>query len=135
MTEKWTAEKVEKMLAMMHNLDVMSLDIPIKNDEGDRSDFTMADYVRDESPGPQEIVEAQDRTKYLLRCIETLKPREQAIIMHRYGLIDGRFYTLEEVGNMYGITRERVRQVEERAIQKLKYKIKVKDKHENVYDI
>jgi RNA polymerase primary sigma factor len=56
----------------------------------------------------------------LLQAIEDLPPREKEIIMLRYGLKDGIMHTLEEVGKIFGITRERVRQLEIKALEKLK---------------
>lgn len=136
MKEQWTAEKIEALLALMRNLDVASLDKPLKLDKTDPdSEWSLKDCVIDYSPGPQEILEGKERNEYLLKCLDCLTPREQAIIRHRYGFVDGNFYTLEEVGKMYGITRERVRQLEHKAIAKLKNKIIKKDKHTHVYDI
>ena len=135
MNEVWTAERVEQLLALMYKLNVVSLDTPVEKVDGEMSDCSLKDCVMDISPGPQEIVELQDRKMYLISCVKRLKPREQAVIMHRYGLIDGKFYTLEEIGRMYGVSRERIRQIESKAVKKLREIIVVKDKHKHVYDI
>ena len=57
----------------------------------------------------------------ILAVIDTLTPREQEVIRQRYGLIDGRQKTLEEVGREFSVTRERIRQIEAKALRKLKH--------------
>ena len=61
------------------------------------------------------------RKKQLLEVLETLTPREEKVLRLRYGLDDGRIRTLEEVGKIFNVTRERIRQIESKALRKLRH--------------
>ena len=127
MAKRWTEQDVLKIMALMYTMEVDSLNRLIGNDiEDERNE--LGTFIEDPGPGPQEIVEASDRIRLLNKVVEELSPREQRIIKLRYGLEDGQFKTLDEIGNMYGVTRERVRQVEMKAIKKLKWIIQHKYK-------
>lgn len=125
MSKQWTEEEVLKILAIVKSADVDSLNRLIGNEE---SPSELGELVLDERPGPQEIVEQTDRIKILQKAISYLKPREQMIIQMRYGLKDGQFRTLDECGDYFGVTRERIRQVEAKAMKRLKWIIKCKFK-------
>ena len=99
-------------------LDPISLETPI----GEEEDSKMSDFIEDESAkSPMEIVSQKLLHEQLLSVIETLTPREQQVIRERYGLIDGKSKTLEEVGREFSVTRERIRQIEAKALRKLKH--------------
>ena len=99
-------------------LDPVSLETPI----GEEEDSKMSDFIEDESAkSPMEVASQKLLHEQLLAVIETLTPREQQVIRERYGLIDGKAKTLEEVGKEFSVTRERIRQIEAKALRKLKH--------------
>ena len=98
--------------------EVMSLEAPIGDDD---EDSTLAEFVPDE----RNLTPAQATAHALLRdkireIIVTLSEREQKILSMRFGLEDGVTHTLEEVGKVFGVTRERIRQIEAKALEKIK---------------
>ena len=98
--------------------DPISLETPM----GDEDDGKMADVIVDESArSPIESATQTLLREQLLAVIDTLTPREQEVIRQRYGLLDGRQKTLEEVGREFSVTRERIRQIEAKALRKLKH--------------
>jgi RNA polymerase primary sigma factor len=107
-------KKVHKLLKLTQ--DVTSLETPIG--EGDT---VLEDIVRDdEQAGPEREANLEVLREKLKLIIDDLPERERQIIMLRYGLQDGIMHTLGEVGKMFGITRERVRQLEIKALSRLK---------------
>ena len=132
MGKQWTEEEVVKLLNILNTINVDSLDRPVSNDCEDNP-LILGDSVLDEGPGPQELAERSDRNRILNEAVSKLKPREAMIIQMRYGLKDGQFKTLDECGAYFGVTRERIRQVETKAMRKLKwiilhkYKLKPED--------
>ncbi len=99
-------------------LDPVSLETPI----GEEEDSKMSDFIEDESAkSPMEVASQKLLHEQLLSVIDTLTPREQQVIRERYGLIDGKAKTLEEVGKEFSVTRERIRQIEAKALRKLKH--------------
>lgn len=88
---------------------------------GEDGDATFAEVLKDEKIRlPEDVVEDNILKELINEAIASLEPREQIIIRLRYGLDDGKPKTLEEVGAMFNITRERVRQVEQKALKKLR---------------
>lgn len=80
------------------------------------------DIIQDESaPSPEENIMSEAIKEYLDEALDTLPPREAEIIRLRFGLYDGTIHTLEQLGEKFGITRERVRQIEKKAIIKLRH--------------
>ena len=132
MGKQWTEEVVIKLLSILNTINVDSLDRPVSNDCEDNP-LILGDSVLDEGPGPQELAERSDRNRILNEAVSKLKPKEAMIIQMRYGLKDGKFRTLDECGAYFGVTRERIRQVETKAMRKLKwiilhkYKLKPED--------
>lgn len=99
-------------------LDPISLETPI----GEEEDSKMSDFIEDESAkSPMEVASQRLLHEQLMSVIDTLTPREQQVIRERYGLIDGKSKTLEEVGREFSVTRERIRQIEAKALRKLKH--------------
>lgn len=117
----WTEEDIIKLLQIKQMMEVASLNFVIENPEGEGTE--LGEFLEDPSPGPQQILEAKDSKRRLLDYVYALPPREAMVIILRYGLDDGNVKTLDEVGKRFGITRERVRQVEAKAIKKLKHLI------------
>ena len=110
-----TPDKVEDLMEISRR--PVSLETPI-DDEGDS---TFGDFVEDaNSPAPAEEVATYLLHEQLSEALNRLPPREAQILRLRYGLEDGRVYTLEEVGQTIGVTRERVRQLEAQALNRLR---------------
>ena len=111
-----TPDKVQEI--MNYALDPVSLETPV----GDEGDTNLADFVPDNNSqtAHDKLVKELVHDK-LIEAIETLTPREQQVLKMRYGLDMDRTYTLEEIGNKFNITRERIRQIEAKAIKKLKH--------------
>lgn len=95
----------------------LSLEMPI----GDDGDGQFGDLIEDKKlDGPEDSTNRTMMREELLSSLESLNEREQMILKLRYGLLDERPRTLEEIGQVYKITRERVRQIEDKALQKLR---------------
>ena len=114
-----TGIPVEKITEMLNSsLDSISIDSSVGEDNS-----TLQDYISDDqsSNAPDFEITQKMLKEELNKALDSLDERERSVLEYRYGLKDGNVHTLEEIGNMYGITRERVRQIESRAIRKLKY--------------
>jgi RNA polymerase primary sigma factor len=108
-------KKVENMIQVARR--PLSLETPTDSEE----DSVLADFVEDvDAPAPDERATQQLLQEDLQQALSALPPREVRILELRYGLTDGRSYTLEEVGNKMGVTRERVRQIEAQALNRLR---------------
>lgn len=102
---------------MDYGLDPVSLATPI----GDTGENNLSDFIEDDKfVSAQELVEKQELSNRILEMLDTLSSREGDVLKRRFGIGYNRTFTLEEIGNFYGITRERVRQIEARAIKRLK---------------
>lgn len=102
---------------MKISTDPVSLDKPI----GEEDDSHLGDFIKDErSMGPEEAAAYMLLKEQIAELLGTLTERERRVIQLRYGLIDGETHTLEEVGREFNVTRERIRQIEAKAIRKLK---------------
>ncbi len=109
-------DKISHLLSLI-NLKEISIDDKKYED----SSSTTEDFIPDEGVTPEEITEKKQAKERLLKALsEVLDEKERRIIIERYGLLNGRPKTLEELSVLMGISRERVRQIEERAIRKLK---------------
>ena len=98
--------------------DPVSLETPV----GEEDDSKMADFIEDDNAkSPLDFTAHTMLREQLLAVLDTLTPREQEVIRQRYGLNDGRPKTLEEVGREFRVTRERIRQIEAKALRKLKH--------------
>lgn len=96
---------------------VVSLDTPV----GEEEDTTIGDFIPDDAAeAPDEAVSKSMLNGIVIELLDTLTQREAMVIKMRFGFVDGRSYTLEEVGERLGVTRERVRQIEAKAIRKLR---------------
>lgn len=101
--------------------------IYIETTIGEEEDSTIADFIEDKnSISPSEAAEKEMLKEKLLEVLATLTPREEEVIRKRYGLDDGKPRTLEEVGKEFNVTRERIRQIEAKAIRKLRTPQKMK---------
>ena len=107
---------------LSHFISLVNLkEISIDEKKYDDSAATTEDFIPDEGISPEEVTERRQAKERLLKALsEVLDEKEKKIIVERYGLLDGRPKTLEELSAIIGISRERVRQLEERALRKLK---------------
>ncbi len=102
-------------------LDAARLPVSLEAPIGQDSDAFLGDFIEDEAqPSPFEVASQQLLRQQLEEALSRLTERERRIIVLRYGLEDGQFRTLEEVGREFGITRERIRQIEAKALRKLR---------------
>ncbi|MEA2524262.1 MAG: polymerase primary sigma factor [Thermomicrobiales bacterium] len=103
-------------------LDVSRHPISLEAPVGQEGDAFLGDFIEDESmPQPLELASQQLLKSQISDALNKLTDRERKIIVLRFGLEDGRFRTLEEVGREFGITRERIRQIEAKALRKLRH--------------
>lgn len=101
-----------------------SLDAPLQADDSTR----MADVIQDESAAtPYQKLEASNDATLVRDIMAGLDPREQAVLRYRFGLDGSERMTLEEIGERFGVTRERIRQIQEEALDKLRRKMKKLD--------
>ena len=112
----WTAEKVEEAFKLTR--EPFSLETPI----GDEEDSFYGDFIPDDNiESPVEQASKTILSEELEEALDKLNEREAMVLKLRKGLVDGREHTLEEVGTHFGVTRERIRQIENKALRKLKY--------------
>ena len=115
---------VEKIIeATRTAADTLSLDTPV----GDEEDTSIGSFVEDErTPGPADATSNALLAEALKEILDTLTDREADVLRMRFGMYDGRTHTLEEVGQIFGVTRERIRQIENKAIRKLRHPSRAK---------
>jgi len=115
---------VEKIIeANRTAADTLSLDTPV----GDEEDTSIGSFVEDErTPGPADATSNAMLAEALKEILDTLTEREADVLRMRFGMYDGRTHTLEEVGQIFGVTRERIRQIENKAIRKLRHPSRAK---------
>ena len=115
---------VEKIIeANRTAADTLSLDTPV----GDEEDTSIGSFVEDErTPGPADATSNALLAEALKEILGTLTEREADVLRMRFGMYDGRTHTLEEVGQIFGVTRERIRQIENKAIRKLRHPSRAK---------
>ncbi|MPN53817.1 RNA polymerase sigma factor SigA [bioreactor metagenome] len=96
----------------------VSLETPI----GEEEDSHLGDFIPDDdAPAPAEAASFTLLKEQLMEVLDTLTPREEKVLRLRFGLDDGRARTLEEVGKEFNVTRERIRQIEAKALRKLRH--------------
>jgi RNA polymerase primary sigma factor len=116
-----TPERVQEILKLSQ--DPVSLEMPV----GEEEDSSLGDFIEDEKlPAPSEAAGRQLLREQVGAVLETLTDRERDVISMRYGLEDGRNRTLEDVGKQVGVTRERIRQIEAKALRKLRHPSRAK---------
>ncbi|MBA3789298.1 sigma-70 family RNA polymerase sigma factor [Patescibacteria group bacterium] len=101
------------------NQDTLSLENPIGSDDDEKS--TLGDFIADDKI-PSPVQESSERilTEQVRDILDDLSPKERKILEMRHGLLDGVYHTLEEVGKEFGVTRERIRQIEAKALEKIR---------------
>ena len=111
-----TEEKVREILKIAQ--EPVSLETPI----GEEEDSHLGDFIPDDdAPAPAETAAFTLLKEQLMEVLDTLTPREEKVLRLRFGLDDGRARTLEEVGKEFNVTRERIRQIEAKALRKLRH--------------
>lgn len=111
-----TVERVREIMKIAQ--EPVSLETPI----GEEEDSHLGDFIEDQdAPAPAEAASFMLLKEQLEDVLETLTPREEKVLRLRFGLDDGRARTLEEVGQFFGVTRERIRQIEAKALRKLRH--------------
>ncbi len=99
--------------------DTISLELPVGNDDDDRS--RLSDFISDDKIiAPDQEVAHSILTDQITEILDTLSEKERKILEMRHGLTDGTYHTLEEVGKEFGVTRERIRQIEAKALEKIR---------------
>ncbi len=127
-SEEELAEKmgisVDKVREVMKiSQDPVSLDTPI----GEEDDSHLGDFIKDErSMSPEEYATNEILKEEIRNVLMTLQEREQEVLELRFGLVDGTSHTLEEVGKKFNVTRERIRQIEAKALRKLRHPSRAK---------
>ena len=114
-------EKVREVIKISQ--DPVSLETPI----GEEDDSHLGDFIKDErSLSPEEYATNEILKEEISSVLDTLQVREKQVLELRFGLIDGTCYTLEEVGKRFNVTRERIRQIEAKALRKLRHPSRAK---------
>ena len=122
-TNEQIAEKLEMPVEKVREImrvaqEPVSLETPI----GEEEDSHLGDFIPDEdAPAPSDVASHTMLKEQLAEVLATLTPREEKVLRLRFGLEDGRTRTLEEVGKEFNVTRERIRQIEAKALRKLRH--------------
>lgn len=116
------AAEMEIDVDKINNMIKISQDtIPLESPVGEEEDSVLADFIEDQdSVTPDEAAAYELLKEHIAEVLSLLTPREQKILKMRFGLKSGRSHTLEETGQEFGVTRERIRQIEAKALSKLK---------------
>ena len=125
-SEELIAEKMQLSVERVREImrvaqEPVSMETPI----GPEEDSRLMDFIRDEDAlAPDEAALKTITNEDIDGVLKTLTPREEAVIRLRFGLLDGRCHTLEEVGSEFNVTRERIRQIEAKALRKLRHPVR-----------
>ena len=112
----WSVKDIERIRSAV--MTPTSLDAPV----GEEEDSCLADFVQDENSMTADTIVSNNELSDILKTLMSgLTDREKGVLIYRFGLDGGKPLTLEEVGNIYGVTRERIRQLEAKAIRRMKY--------------
>jgi RNA polymerase primary sigma factor len=113
------ANKVRRIIRISQ--EPMSLDTPVGNEDNS----VLGDFIPDDSvAGPAEVASSELLKEQVHTALGQLSKREREVLEMRFGLVDGQAHTLEEVGQAFGVTRERIRQIEAKALRKLRHPIR-----------
>ncbi len=111
----FTREEIKKLMHIAK--EPVSLDTPI----GDEGESRLGDFIEDQQvPDPMEETMKGHLNSEVKKALSTLSPREETVLRYRFGIGESRDYTLEELGGRFSITRERIRQIEQKALRKLR---------------
>lgn len=113
----FSVEKVYEIRKIIQNGNGVSLNMNV----GDDDDTSLGDFIASDELSPEIIYQSTELKESLYKALSTLTEKERNVLYYRFGLDNGRGRTLEEVGQMYGVTRERIRQIEGKALRKLRH--------------
>lgn len=122
-----SAEEIAKVMGMpvekvLETIKIAQEPVSLETPIGEEEDSHLGDFIPDENaPAPAEVASSTLLREQLCEVLHTLTPREEHVLKLRFGLEDGRTRTLEEVGKEFNITRERIRQIEAKALRKLRH--------------
>lgn len=117
---KLTEDGTRLLEAYSSSRKMTSLDKPVLS-EGDSKDYTLlGDFVSDDTPSPEDVALEEDKKECINDALSILTEREKEVVSMRFGLTGDAPKTLEAIGNTFGVTRERIRQIENSALRKLK---------------
>ena len=127
--EELADEMNEDIKKIRHIIDIsqdtVSIETSISNKSDDK-ESTLADFIEDKkTASPVRLIQLELLKNYIEEMINELQPREKKILEMRFGLTDGITHTLEEVGQEFGVTRERIRQIEAKALEKIRKSHKI----------
>jgi len=114
-------EYVQRLMMAVHK--VVSIETPL----GDEDDYHLTDVLKEEVPEPAALIEQMELFRLVSTWLELLSPQEKNVITLRFGLGDEEPMTLETIGHRYGVTRERIRQIESKALKRLRRVMEEKD--------
>jgi RNA polymerase primary sigma factor len=117
------AEEIELSLSQVKQaLNATQQPLSLEQPVGEEGDSELGDFIKaDNLPGPSEAIDHTLLSEEIEAVLSTLTQRETRVLAMRYGLSGGREYTLKEVGEKFGLTRERIRQIEQQALRKLRH--------------
>ena len=119
----WTEKDIEYLQTLQQ--DTIPLDSLIASELNDgNTELEISQTLASEEPNPEELAIIQCKKEYISSVINKLSPREQIVIRMRFGFETGNPMSLEAIGDKFGLTRERIRQIEEKALLKLKNRLK-----------
>ncbi len=127
-TPEEIAERMELPVEKVLNIQKVALEpISLESPVGEEDDSSLGDFIADkDSLNPEEFTQQEMLKKEIDEVLSTLSEREEMVLRMRFGLLDGRTRTLEEVGKEFNVTRERIRQIEAKALRRLKHPQKLK---------
>ena len=122
----WLSKQLDYPVERISHLIRVSKDPhSLENQISDDGESTFADLLEDtNTPTPEQAMETEQLKSVIVESLETLTPREQKVLRMRFGIGLGTDHTLEEIGNQFDVTRERIRQIEAKALQKLRSSLK-----------
>jgi RNA polymerase primary sigma factor len=120
--EELATEMSIKPRKVEHLMEIAQRPLSLEMRVGEEMDSELGDFIEDEeTPLPTDVASKELLREEIERLLNSLTPREARVLQLRYGLADGHSYTLEEVGDRFGVTRERIRQIETKAIRRLRH--------------
>jgi RNA polymerase primary sigma factor len=126
------AKALEVSVARIREIRRFAMDpVSLETKVGDEEDTELGDFIEDKDAiSPSDAADRAMLTRELEDLMDTLSPRERRVVQLRFGLLDGQQRTLEEISRRFKVTRERIRQLETRAIRKLRHPGRSKRLHE-----